>query len=313
MSLSHETRYSDDELVRYLLQALPQEDVERIDELSITDEEMAWRLRVVEDDLVDSYVKGNLDGERRSQFEALFLSTERGRRKVKFAGNFLPTIERAPRPKAARASLWTPPRPTTVWSLAAAAALLLVCGALVVRDVQLRDVLNQAQGQRAALEQRARELEQQLNDQRAANAETVRELERVRAAMAQMQAASARFPDRSVIPSQTLGVIAILLLPQTRAVGQIPTLTVPRGTSHVTFELQLESNRVSRYQAVVKDPASNSIVWRSGRLAAPSRNDRPAVSVAVPVSVLRAQHYSIELTGDNADVVGTYAVRIASP
>jgi hypothetical protein len=313
MSLSHETRYSDDELVRYLLQGLPEEDVERIDELSITDEEMAWRLRVVEDDLVDSYVKGNLTGERRSQFEARFLSTERGRRKVKFAGNFLPKIDRAPQPTTARSSLWTPPRPTPAWSLAAAAALLLVCGGLVVRDVQLRDVLNQAQGQRAALEQRARELEQQLNDQRAANAETVRELERVRTAMAELQAASARFPDPPIIPSQTLGVIAILLLPQTRAVGQIPTLTVPPRTSHVTFELQLESNRVSRYQAVVKDPASNSIVWRSGRLTASSTNDRPAVSIAVPVSVLKAQHYSIELTGDNADVVGTYAVRIALP
>jgi hypothetical protein len=313
MSLSHETRYSDDELVRYLLQQLPEEDAERIDELSITDEEMAWRLRVVEDDLVDAYVKKNLVGERRNRFEAIFLSTDRGRRKVKFAGNFLHEIDREPRPKTARASLWSAPRSMPVWVLAAAAALLLVCGGLVVRDVQLRDVLTQAQGQRAALEERARKLEQQLSDQRAANAETVRELERVRAAMAEMQAASVRLPDRVNNPLPAAGVIAILLLPQTRAVGQIPTLTVPQRTSHVTFELQLESNRLPRYQAALKDPASNAIVWRSGRLTVTQRNDRPAVSVAVPVSVLKAQHYSIELTGDNADVVGTYAVRIALP
>jgi hypothetical protein len=313
MSLSHETRYSDDQLVQYLLRLLPEEDVEQIDELSIIDEEMAWRLRVVEDDLVDAYVKGNLSGERRSRFDALFLSTERGRRKVQFARNFLRQIDREARPKTVRASWSRPPRSMAGWSLAAAAALLLVCGGLVVRDVQLRDVLSQAQRQRAALEQRARELEQQLNDQRAANVETIRELERVRAAMAEMQAASVRLPDRPTSPSPSLGVIAILLLPQTRAVGQIPTLTVPQGTSHVTFELQLESNRLSRYQAVVKDPASNASVWRSGRLTVMSRNDRPAVSVAVPASVLKAQHYSIELTGDNADVVGTYAVRIALP
>jgi hypothetical protein len=199
----------------------------------------------------------------------------------------------------------------TVVALAAAAALLLTCGALIVRDVRLRNALSQTQGQSAALERRARELEQQVTDQRAANAATVSELARVRAAMAELQAASARPPSRPESGSQTLGTIAILLLPQTRAVGQIPTLTVPSGTGRITFELRLESNRSSRYQAVLKDPASNSIVWRSGRLAISSTGDQPAVSVTIPASVVKAQHYAIELTGDSAEVVGTYAVRIA--
>jgi hypothetical protein len=185
-----------------------------------------------------------------------------------------------------------------------------VCGTLVIRDVRLGNVLSEARGQSAALEQRARELEQQLNDQRAANAETMRELERVRALMTELQAASVR-PDRPTSRAQPLGVIAILLLPQTRAVGQIPTVTIPRGSTEVTFDLQLESSRVSRYQAAVKDPSSNAIVWRTGPLAAASSGDRPVVSVAVPVSILKAQHYAIDLTGDSAEVVGTYAVRIA--
>src|SRR5262245_19942842 len=312
MSLSHETQYSDEQLVRYLLQLLPEGDIERIDELSIADEEMAWRLRVVEDDLVDAYVSGRLAGETVRQFEELYLTSEHRRRKVEFAQRFLQKVDQeATKTRPARSHAWKLPRATAQWSLAVAAALLLVCGGLVVRDVQLRNVLSEAQGQSAALERRARELEQQLNDQRAANAETVRELERVRAAMAELQAVSARQFDRPNGPAQTLSVVAILLLPQTRAVGQIPTVTIPQGTSRVTFELQLESNRASRYQAAVKDPASNAIVWRTERLAVTSAGGRSAVAVTVPVATLKAQHYAIDLMGNSSEVVGTYAVRIA--
>ena len=318
---SHETRYSDEQLARYLLRLLPEADVERIDELSIADEEMAWRLRVVEDDLVDAYVSGSLTGETLKQFQAIYLSSERRRRKVQFAGNFLAKVgevenvakvdREAGVSNVLRPARWNPPRAMTIAAVAAAATLLLVSGTLTVRDVRLRNVLTQIEGQSAALDQRARELEQQLNDSRAANAQAANELARVRAAMAELQSASARPQSRPDGASQTLGAIAILLLPQTRAVGQIPTVTVSAGTGRITFDLGLESSHSSRYQAAVKDPASNAIVWRSGRLAVTSKGDRPAVSVTIPASVLKAQHYAIELTGDSAEVVGTYAVRIA--
>src|SRR5262247_1167009 len=124
MSSSHETRYSDEQLDRYLLRLLPEADVERIDELSIADEEMAWRLRVVEDDLVDAYVSGSLTGETLEEFEAVYLSSERRRRKVQFAGNFLAKVEREMGgPKVARRG-WNVPQATPIWCLAAAAALL---------------------------------------------------------------------------------------------------------------------------------------------------------------------------------------------
>jgi len=317
MSLSHETRYSDEQLARYLLQLLPEGDMERLDEMSIADEETAWRLRVVEDDLVDAYVSGRLTGETLKHFEAFYLSSERRRRKVQFAGNFLDKVEReAASSKVGRSAPWRLREPIAAgWCLAAAAALLLACGALTVRYVQLRSVLSDARGQSASLERRARELEQQLDRQRAANTETLNELGRVRTAMAELQAAATPPSNASSGTSQALRAIALVLFPQTRAVGQIPTLVVPPGTSRVTLELRLESNRFPRYQAALKDPASNVIVWRSGRLAPASTSDQQSVSVAIPASVLKAQHYSIELTGDDTgastEVVGTYAVRIA--
>src|SRR5262249_42895359 len=167
----------------------------------------------------------------------------------------------------------------------------------------------------AALERRSRELEQQIDAQRGAAADTASELARVRAEMAQLQAASASA--RPSNPSggipQPLAAIALVLLPQTRAVGEIPTLVVPPGTSRVTFDLRLDSNRFARYQAVLKDPASNVIVWRSRSLAAAAAAGHRSVEVEVPAGILKAQHYSIELMGDgSAEAADTYALRVVS-
>ena len=60
-----ELAWPDDELVvRYLLGALPDDDTECLDELSITDDEFVLRLRTVERDLIDAYVKGRAVGRR---------------------------------------------------------------------------------------------------------------------------------------------------------------------------------------------------------------------------------------------------------
>jgi hypothetical protein len=335
MSPLHESGYDDRQLVRHLLRLLPDEEAERLDEMSISDDEVAWRLRVVEDDLVDDYMRGSLAGETLERFESFYLSSERRRQKVKFAGSFLSAVDRGAGPAgtdtgrdsfrapaaepdrvASRSSSWVGrvvPRSRVTWELAAAAALLLIAGSTLVREVRLRNGLNDAQSQSAALERRAHELEKQLEDQRAANSEAVKELERVRASMAALAQQSARPPDRAGAASQALTTIALVLLPQTRAVGPIASLTVPPGTDRVAFELRLESNRFPRYQVALKDPATNNVVWRSGRLAATS-GDQPAVTIIVPASVLKPQHYSLELIGQSAagsaQAVGSYAVLV---
>ena len=91
MSPLTEAALDDRQLERYLLGLLPEEDAERLDELSITDDNVAGRLRIVEDDLVDAYVSGELAGELLERFESFYLSSERRRQKVKFARSFLAT------------------------------------------------------------------------------------------------------------------------------------------------------------------------------------------------------------------------------
>ena len=334
MTLSHEPGH-DDQLVRYLLGLLPDEDAERIDEMNLADHQIAWRLRVVEDDLVDAYVSGTLAGATLERFESFYLSSERRRQKVRFARSFLGAVDRGAEPTdidAGHDSVRVPgserdgtsirnsyrsivPRSRAAWRLAAAAALfLLACGALY-EDVRLHSALNEARRASAVSSNRAHVLEQQLNDQRVASAGVVKELENhaPRTAAARNSAA-ARPTDSTEGASRALPTIALVLLPQTRAVGPIATLAVPQGIDGVALELRLEPNDFTRYQVALRDPVTNHIIWRSDRIIGRTVDDMPTVSVIVPARALRAQHYSIELDGlsaaGGAQVVGSYVFQM---
>ena len=179
MSLPHKPGQAD-ELVQYLLGLLPPEDAERLDEASIVDDDIAARLRRVEDDLVDSYVRGQLSGETLAQFESHYLASPRRRERVAFAGRFLRAVDRVAGPVAA-----DPPRAPAaskmISTLAVAATLSLVAGgALLLQTVRLGRGLRVAQSERVALDQRARDLERQVGELRAANATATKELERMR-------------------------------------------------------------------------------------------------------------------------------------
>jgi len=300
MSVSDESGYGDQQLVQYLLGLLPSEDAERLDEASMVDDDVAARLRSVEDDLVDSYVRGALTGETLRRFESHYLSSPLRRERVAFAGRFLRAVDRSERPAGVAAGRGSG-NSRLLWMLAVAATLLLVAGgALLVQNVRLNRGLSTAETERATLDRRARELEQQLSSLRAANPTATTAPEGVREPAAKGQHGAT--------------TIALVLLPQTRSIGPIPTLAIPAGTDRVEFELRLDSNDFPRYQVGLKDPAVNTIAWRSGWSAARSSAGQPSVRVAVPASVLKLQHYSLDLSGGRAaggeEVVGSYAFEI---
>jgi len=316
MPVSCESIPDDRQLVRYLVGLLPEEEAERLDEQSIVLDEVAARLRCVENDLVDAYVRGALEGEILERFEVCYLASPRRREKVEFAERFLGAVDGTPTPEV-RVSPTTPPgadqtpypatrsgaharvvsRSRLVWSLAAAAILLLTCGILFVQDVGLRRGLSDAQREVAAAGSHARALAGQLDGQRAANDSMTKELDRLRAA-------------------PPIAAIALVLVPQTRAAGPVPVIALAPGSGMAAFDLELEATDFARYEVALKDPRTNQIVWRSDTLT-PRLSRRPAaVAVAVPVTVLKPQHYSLELSGRNAagvsEIIGSYAFQVQS-
>jgi hypothetical protein len=106
---------------------------------------------------------------------------------------------------------------------------------------------------------------------------------------------------------------ALVLPPQTRAIGPVPTVAVSPGADGVAFDLQLEVNDFPRYQVGLNDPATSRIEWRSDPIAAPPTGAVPSISVIVPAHGLKPHHYSLELVGlgaSKSEVVGSYTFQV---
>ncbi len=320
----------DTHLTHYLLGMLDDEQVERLDEAAIVDDDVAARLRVVETDLIDAYVRGRLSGDVLEHFESRYLASPRRRDGVKFAERFVPAVDRAggvtpdshahSDVSASEKPVHTPPpepradspRTRRSWPtlkfMAAAALLAIASGVLLLQFVRLRNGLTVAERSREASAERVEALARQLDEQRVAGASATQALERARASLGAAHSAAAG------AAAATSPAMALVLLPQTRAGGPIATLAVPDGTDAVRFDLQLESNDYPRYDATLADPATNGVVWRSGTLTAASRRDGSSVLVAVPGRLLKAQHYTLALIGHSAsgatEVAGSYTFQI---
>jgi len=328
MSPSHEPGYDDLTLTRYLLGRLPEEEAERIDEETLTEESLSWRLRVVEEDLIDAYVRGTLDGETKALFEASYLTSAHRRWKVELATDFLATIDRAattvraPQPDEAVAAGTRPSdtpsgaRRSPIWLLAAAAAVVIAVGGFAwYQQTRLRQELTQAQQDRNALDRRVRDLERELTDQRAGRAQAATDLARVRPTGSGAAAATTDSAASPVAPgADATGAATLVLAPQTRAVGTMDRLLLPSAGTPATFALRLESSDFRRYRAAFRDPGSGRVVWRSAAVS-PTPGTPVTVSIAVPAGVLKFQHYAIELSGLGATglagIVATYAFEVA--
>ena len=78
--------------------------------------------------------------------------------------------------------------------------------------------------------------------------------------------------NRATTKQDTVKLLAFVLLPQTRGINKIPILNIPVGTDYIALTLKCETNESPRYQAALRDPGTDEIVWKSGNLEA-DKND----------------------------------------
>jgi hypothetical protein len=109
-------------------------------------------------------------------------------------------------------------------------------------------------------------------------------------------------------------VVALMLVPETRGTGPVPLVAVGADALFVPLELRIDAAPAPGYEAALKDPATNGIVWR-GRVAGTGRTPPPAtVSVNVPAHLLNAQHYALDLFevrhGAAGPFVASYAFEV---
>jgi hypothetical protein len=312
-------------LVRYLLNLLPDDEAERLDLASIADDEIASHLRMVESDLMDDYVTGALRGATLQQFESHYLSSARRRQNVQLAAKFLTVIAQVPVtevpgakvpgagvPGAGVPGAGVPgagvlgARVLGLWGVAAAAALVIAAGAAFVAQMEPFGLRPRSAAPAVAPSMIVAEPQ--------AAAPKAAEPERPPVPAPAPARADARPHGFTAI--RGLDVAALVLWPQTRSAGPLPTLLLPAGRSSVVLELTLESSGFAQYRAGLKDPSDGGIAWRSGWVTPLTTGTRTIVRIAIPVAKLRSPHYSIELSGNSPDgsspIVESYAFRVVS-
>jgi hypothetical protein len=293
-------------LVQYLLGKLPEEDAERLDELSVADDAIASRLDDVENGLVDAHVRGELAPEDEAPFRSHYLASPLRRAKVEFAQALatatgpLEVAEpvrdtRRPAETPTRIGGWfSAPSFALQWGLALAAlAVAAVAGYLFLQNRDLTAKIAGISAQQSALEAREKDLQAQLDAQTAVTQPPV----------------TAK-PSSGVEKTLPAILASVLLMPQTRGSGQPIAVLVEKGSAAIPFELALETSGFARYQAALKDPNTNQTLWTSGTLALKRGGNLSTAVVDVPSKILRQQNYVIELTGFPAsgvsDVAGSY-------
>ena len=298
--------FDDQYVVRYLLGALPAEEAERLDEMSVANDDFAWRLHGIENDLVDSYVRSELTGETLRQFKSFYMASARRREKVEFAEGlrrFQLGNATANEPSRTRAPFWgalsSPWIALRLGISAGALVILLVAGYLLVENARLRREINDVRVQQSSGEQRRLQLEKELSEQRAPNSEWQKKSE----------------PARSAVPDLgQLKTVSLLLPPPTRGLSSLKTAIVHPETDLLVLLLTLESADFPRYRITLKDPAHNTVVWRSSELEPVSAGDRKAVSAGFRAGLLKQQNYIAEVAGfqrgSGPRIVGDYPFHV---
>jgi hypothetical protein len=309
----------DDQMItEYLLGSLPETEVERLDEMILTDISFAKRLQAVENDLVDAYVRGGLSEETFGRFKSHYLASSKRREKVTFAETFCQMIDKfsfdpieAPgisveshKPRWFR--FFVVPRPVLQWAFATVSLLLLLAGVyLMFENVSLRKQRALTQAGHSEFEKRQLELQGQLARQRSSDTEKENELARMRDRLTQLeqQIASSEQPN--------VKIIALNLPPQIRGESELQP-DVPAGTNYVVLTLEVDVYDFSAYYVTLKDPSADKVLWHSEKLSAGRKSK--VIQVTMPTSKLMAQDYVLELFGVSesgvTEIVGSYRFRV---
>ncbi len=309
---------------------LPADEAEHLDELSVTDDDFAAELSAAENDLVDAFVSGELSATDAAQFKAAYLSSPRGREKVRFAESLL-SFQQSHRIASLAASVdasvdtslftsreqkvrnhWSffaMPRLVPQWGLAGVALLLMVAsGYLVTSNLQLRQRIDRSEAERASLLQKDQDLRSQLEARPPAIPATS-------GTNTSQPPADQSIGKRGVdkLGLDRLKIAAFLLVPSLRDAGPPPAVTVSPDTDLVVLKLELESNDFSRYRVALVDSATRRTLWTSSDLKPFADGDKRAVSFAFRSSLLKLRNYLVQLNGVHAngaaELISTYPFR----
>jgi hypothetical protein len=256
-------------MLSYLLGRLPEIEREQVEERIFAEDGYFERLSLLEDQLIDAFVRDELPARDRSDFERYFILSPRRREKAKFSA----LLSRAAKRKA---PWWKPfadilrfRAPLMRVAFAGISLVALVGGSLLT--YQVIRLQREVAGLASALESATKE-----NEELRARAET-------------------QGPPPAAAPPGASPIFSLLLSPGLVRGGGVPELRLTPTAQAVRFTLKLPpSEPYSAYRGVLKD-ASHNELWTGTAYALRPPSD--SVRLQVPARVLAPGTFYVLLQG----------------
>lgn len=289
---------------KYLLGDLSAEERTRVEDEYFADTDRFEELVGVENDLIDSYVRGTLSDSERRQFEEHYANLPERRARIDFAKAL---SQAAPKEKesiaAHKASPWRLfqsyfqiSRPQLQWALVSA-AVLLVGVLLGLQNYRLRRELQGAQASANQLRRQQDALRKQIAKPGV-----------------QSQQAPESEQGNQVARLEPPADLTFRLGPHERgAVGQ-GDLVIPQNRPSVRLEMVLERDEYETYEAVLLPPDQKKEVLRGNALRSHSIGGRAVVSWRFQSNSIQSGDYVVRLNGKTAagteENVESYSLRV---
>ncbi len=297
------------EMVGYLLGDMSEGEQEQFAARYFADDALFEQLTGVKEELVDAYVRQQLEPRERELFERNFLSTPEGRQEVTFARALRQTLNELPAPfpalPPASAPVTQPWWSNWHWGLAAATAcLLLGFGWQWRENRQLRRELQVLQTRQAEQARLAQTLQDELLKLRAANPPT-----------------NPPVPAVAPQPGPRLfgeSVVALRLPPPQRGgPSATPAARLNAATQTLALQIVLNYAPAARSCTAVLRTAAGELIARQSRLSARPDPLGGLLSWRIAARRLVPGDYEIKVTGRDldqaAEVTLTYPFRVARP
>jgi len=280
-----------DKSMRYLLGRLTEQGMAEFEAQCFEDDDLFHELTEMENDLLHSYVRGELSAAERKEFETGYLISPARRQKVEFVRalerHLYGTVEEDQgRPQQqAQPALFFQSWKVRMISGAAALMALAIISLLTVMNYRLKAELRQMEAQQAEMRHAQQELETRLTTL------TARPQESGSTSGSQLE--------NPLLPNHP--VIAFNLTPELpRSADTVQHLAIPPEADRVEMNLYLEDDKYASYRALLETTGGKRI-WRNIAIKSHADSDgRRIISCGLISHVLKRGDYMVRLDGVTA-------------
>jgi hypothetical protein len=306
------------EVRRFLLGEMSADERNAFEENFVVDDVSFEQIRVVEDELIESHVRGTLPAIEKEKFERSFLTTERRRNRVAFTRTMLDKVtrERATaglkktEMAAAVPSVWDSiaglfKSPQLAFGAAFALLVLVFGGWFLLRTSNKTEIVQQVTPtptvqikQPDQKQELPSDLAEKTPDKTNASPDPNREgLNKKQDSDPQKQDSSGGAP------------MLALFAGTVRGEGKMSELNLPKNASGANLQLNIGGEAYKSYRVEIVD-ADGNFVWRNNKLKA----SNSTISFFVPAAKLQGGDYMVKLSARNrqneTESVADYTFRV---